>query len=37
MFLGGLCCADDLALIAPPAHAFRRMLQVYSDLFLRKS
>ena len=34
MFVGGLCYADDLALIAPSAHALRRMLQVCSDLVL---
>ena len=32
MFVGGLCYADDLALIAPSAHALRRMLQVCSSV-----
>ena len=32
MFVGSLCYADDLALIAPSAHALRRMLQVCSSV-----
>ena len=37
MFVGGLCYADDLALIAPSAHALRRMLQVCSDFASEKN
>ena len=37
MFVGVLCYADDLALIAPTAHALRRMLQVCSDFAFEKN
>ena len=37
MFVGGFCHADDLALIAPSAHALRRMLQVCSDFASEKN
>ena len=37
MFVGGLCCADGLALIAPSAHALRRMLQVCSNFTSEKN
>jgi len=37
MFVSSLCYADDLALIAPSAHALRRMLQVCSDFASEKN
>ena len=35
--MGGLCYADDQALIAPSAHALRRMLQVCSNFASEKN
>ena len=35
--MGGLCYADDLALIAPSAHVLRRMLQFGSDFASEKN
>ena len=37
MFAGCLCYADDLALLAPSAHALRRMLKVCSDFAMERN
>ena len=37
MFAGCLCYADDLALLAPTAHALRRMLKFCSNLAMKRN
>ena len=37
LFAGCLCYADDLALLAPSAHALRRMLQICSDFAMERN